>query len=254
MINIWRFITFPQDPRGPSLSVIITFQLTALLHVLPRLGLAMTQRLVTGMYGYGLAVVECCSEIARSENRERETTFCPNNFRKAFVVNKCCVWRISVGIFVYLTKSGWNRASKLRYSVSLWLAVGHPRHVSSPPQIARHQQTFRDGTKEFDPPHWLITISDLRFCRLDEGRKLNVIKISVLLLTGKLGTVCQYVWCWGYGLYDRRIGVRFPEWEDICLFPRGSTPALGPTTLKPYMIGRFFGEGGQGLKLTFTLI
>jgi len=104
---------------------------------------------------------------------------------------------------------------------------------------------------------WTAALADhdirLKIVRLDEGRKLNVIKISVLLLTGKLGTVCQYVWCWGYGLYDRRIGVRFPEWEDICLFPRGSRPALGPTPLKPYMIGRFFWRGWPGCKAYFHL-
>jgi len=45
----------------------------------------MTQQLFTGMYGYGLEVVECCSGISRSENSARDPTFCTNNFRKPFV-------------------------------------------------------------------------------------------------------------------------------------------------------------------------
>ena len=151
---------------------------------------------------------------------------------------------------MYITKNGWNRSRKLRYSVSLWLAVGHPRYVSSPAQITGHQQTFRDGRKQLDPPHWLITIPDLRLFS-GWGKENNVVKISVLLLTGHWGTVCQQVWCWGYGLYDRRIGVRYPEWEDIILFPRTSRPALGPTPLKPYMIGRFFLRGWPGCEAKF---
>jgi hypothetical protein len=55
--------------------MIIAFQLTTLVHVLRPLDLAMTQQLFTGMCEYGLALVECCSEIARSVNSARNPTF-----------------------------------------------------------------------------------------------------------------------------------------------------------------------------------
>jgi len=37
----------------------------------------------------------------------------------------------------------------------------------------------------------------------------------------------------------------------MCLFPRASKPALGPTLLKPYMIGRFFLRGWPGCEAKF---
>jgi hypothetical protein len=66
-------------------------------------------------------ICPCCCAMLQWDSTIREQvvrhpTACPNNFRKPFVIKKCCVWRIVIGICVCTTKSGWNGSSKLKYS------------------------------------------------------------------------------------------------------------------------------------------
>lgn len=96
-MDIWRFNAFfPLNPRGLSLSLIISFPFAILFYTLRPLQLVTTQQFFSGMHDLDLLVVECCTKSTLSDDNSRRvravicrnSSHCLNHFRTPFLVSR----------------------------------------------------------------------------------------------------------------------------------------------------------------------